>query len=240
MADLLVVIPTYNEAESIAEILDRTREAIPEADVLVVDDASPDGTGAIVAARGDGAIHLLSRPGKDGLGHAYTAGFQWGLERGYRFIAEMDADGSHDPADLPAMLGAARDRADLVIGSRWVPGGSVHNWPLSRRVISRGGNAYSRWILGSRIRDITAGFRVYRASTLDALVHHRIASQGYCFQVETAWRIERSGAVVVELPIAFTERAHGRSKMHTGIVVEALARVTGWGLTRGFRSRSLD
>ena len=240
MAEFLVVIPTYNEAESIAGIIERTRAAIPSADILVVDDASPDGTGGIVEAMDDTAVHLLTRPGKDGLGRAYVAGFRWGLEREYRFLAEMDADGSHDPADLPAMLATAIDRADLVIGSRWVTGGSVHNWPRSRRLISRVGNVYSRWILGSRIHDITAGFRVYRAAAASGLVRHDIASQGYCFQVETAWRLERSGAVVVEHPISFTERVNGSSKMHTGIVVEALLRVTGWGLTRPFRSRDLS
>lgn len=240
MAELLVVVPTYNEAESVADVIARTRAAVPDAHVLVVDDASPDGTADLVAALKDPAVHLLRRGAKDGLGRAYRAGFAWALERGYPFVAEMDADGSHDPADLPALLEAARGGADLALGSRWVSGGSVHNWPLLRRLISRGGNTYSRLVLGSRVRDLTAGFRVYRAATVAALLGQDIASQGYCFQVETAWRVERSGRVVVEVPIAFTERRLGRSKMHTGIVVEALARVTGWGLTRGLRPRALD
>jgi len=236
VADLLVVIPTYNEAGSIAAIVARTRAAIPEADILIVDDASPDGTGDIAdTLAADDAVSVLHRPGKDGLGQAYLAGFALALDRGYPYIAEMDADGSHDPADLPAMLAIARDRADLVIGSRWVPGGSVHNWPWLRRAISRGGNWYSRFVLGSRIRDITAGFRVFRAASLAQLTTRTVSSQGYCFQVELAWRVERSGGTVVEHPIAFVERENGRSKMHAGIVTEALVRVTGWGLTRGLR-----
>ena len=236
MAELLVVVPTYNEAESLAAIVARTRRAIPEADILIVDDASPDGTGAIADELAtDPAITVLHRPGKDGLGHAYLAGFAVGIDRGYPFIAEMDADGSHDPADLPAMLEIARTGADLVIGSRWVPGGSVHNWPWLRTTISRGGNWYSRTILGSRIRDITAGFRVFRAPALAGLVTHTVSSQGYCFQVELAWQLERAGGRIVEHPIAFTERENGRSKMHAGIVTDALVRVTGWGLTRGLR-----
>jgi dolichol-phosphate mannosyltransferase len=236
VADLLVVIPTYNEAGSIAAIVARTRAAIPEADILIVDDASPDGTGDIAdTLAADDAVSVLHRPGKDGLGQAYLAGFALALDRGYPYIAEMDADGSHDPAELPAMLAIARDGADLVIGSRWVPGGSVHNWPWLRKAISRGGNWYSRFVLGSRIRDITAGFRVFRAASLAQLTTRTVSSQGYCFQVELAWRVERSGGTVVEHPIAFVERENGRSKMHAGIVTEALVRVTGWGLTRGLR-----
>lgn len=236
MADLLIVIPTYNEAESVAGIVARTRAAIPDADILIVDDDSPDGTGAIADRLAeDRAVTVLHRAGKDGLGQAYLAGFRIALDRGYSFIAEMDADGSHDPAELPAMLEIARSGSDLVIGSRWVPGGSVHNWPWLRTVISRGGNWYSRMILGSRIRDITAGFRVFRAAALEHLVTHTVSSQGYCFQVELAWRLERRGYTVTEHPIAFVERATGRSKMHAGIVTEALVRVTGWGLTRGLR-----
>lgn len=236
MAELLIIIPTYNEAESIRSIIARTRSAIPEADILIVDDASPDRTGDIAdALAADPAVTVLHRAGKEGLGAAYLAGFAVAIDRGYDFIAEMDADGSHDPADLPAMLALARSGADLVIGSRWVPGGSVHNWPWLRTAISRGGNWYSRIVLGSRIRDITAGFRVFRAPALAALTTNTVSSQGYCFQVELAWRLERSGGRVVEHPIAFVERETGRSKMHAGIVTEALVRVTGWGLTRGLR-----
>ena len=240
MADLLVVIPTYNEAESVEAIITRTRSAIPEADILIVDDNSPDGTGSLAdaIAATDASVRVLHRSQKDGLGRAYLAGFEVGFADGYAYVSEMDADGSHDPAALPAMLALARSGADLVIGSRWVPGGSVHNWPWLRKAISRGGNWYSRVVLGSRIRDITAGFRVYRASELSRIVHADISSQGYCFQVELAWQFERAGLKVVEHPISFVERESGESKMHAGIVTEALVRVTGWGLTRGLRRRT--
>lgn len=240
MAELIVVIPTYNEAESLAAIVRRTRSSIPEADILIVDDASPDGTGAIAdELAADPAVTVLHREAKSGLGQAYLAGFAVALGRGYGYIAEMDADGSHDPADLPAMLQLARGGADLVIGSRWVPGGAVRNWPRLRQAISRGGNWYSRVVLASRIRDITAGFRIYRASALAELATTALSSQGYCFQVELAWRLERAGGRVVEYPITFVERETGRSKMHAGIVTEALVRVTGWGLTRGLRKTSV-
>jgi len=240
VADLLVVIPTYNEAESVEAIITRTRSAIPEADILIVDDNSPDGTGALAdtLAAADPAVRVLHRSDKDGLGRAYLAGFEIGFADGYAYLSEMDADGSHDPAALPAMLGLARSGADLVIGSRWVTGGSVHNWPWLRKAISRGGNWYSRVVLGSRIRDITAGFRVYRAVELARIAHSEISSQGYCFQVELAWQFERAGLSVVEHPISFVERESGESKMHAGIVAEALVRVTGWGLTRALRKRN--
>lgn len=231
-ASALVVLPTYNEAESIRGVLARIRVAVPDADVLVVDDASPDGTGAIAdeLAAADPGVSVLHRPGKAGLGAAYLAGFAIALERGYRFVVEIDADGSHDPAELPAMLGLAeREGADLVIGSRWVPGGAVVNWPWLRRAISRGGNAYARWMLRSRVQDLTAGFRVYRAAVLAGLDGSVVSSHGYCFQVELAWRLERAGGRILEHPIAFVERATGRSKMHAGIVAEALWRVTAWG-----------
>lgn len=232
MADVLVLIPTYNEIESIASLLARVRAAVPEADVLVIDDASPDGTGRLVdaAAATDPAVSVLHRTAKDGLGRAYLAGFAIARERGYDFVVEIDADGSHDPADLPAMLAIARDGADLVIGSRWVPGGAVRNWPWLRQLISRGGNTYARIALRSRISDITAGFRVFRTSALSRLNATSVSSQGYCFQVEVAWRIERAGLTVVEHPITFVERENGESKMHTAIVAEALLRVTQWGI----------
>jgi len=234
VAELLVVIPTYNESESLSRIVGRTRLAIPEADILIVDDASPDGTGAIAdrLASADAAVSVLHRRAKNGLGAAYLEGFDVAHQGQYSFVAEMDADGSHDPAELPAMLALARGGASLVIGSRLVPGGAVRNWPWLRRTISRWGNGYARAVLGSRIRDITAGFRVYQLETLRRVIHSEVASQGYCFQVEVAWRLERSGATVVEHPITFIERESGRSKMHLGIVVEALVRVTGWGISR--------
>lgn len=233
----LVVVPTYNEAQSIRPIIERIRRAVPDADVLVVDDGSPDGTGRIAdeLAANDKRVTVLHRPAKAGLGAAYLQGFDRALDGGYDAVVEIDADGSHDPAELPAMLALLEHRpADLVIGSRWVDGGQVVNWPWARRAISRAGNRYARWMLRSRIRDLTAGFRVYRASALRGLDRAVVSSQGYCFQVELAWRIEAAGGVVVEHPIAFVERTTGRSKMGAGIVAEALVRVTTWGVTSRF------
>jgi len=229
----LIVLPTYNEAESLRGVLARIRVAVPEADVLIVDDASPDGTGRIAdeLAADDPGVRVLHRPGKDGLGSAYLAGFARAAAEGYRFVVEIDADGSHDPAELPTMIALAdAESVDLVIGSRWVPGGAVVNWPWARRAISRGGNRYARGMLRSRIQDLTAGFRVYRTAALTGLDDSVVSSHGYCFQVELAWRIERRGGRVLEHPIAFVERATGRSKMHAGIVGEALWRVTAWGV----------
>lgn len=238
MAELLVVVPTYNELESLAGVVARIRAAVPEEHILIVDDGSPDGTGELADSLADDHVSVLHRAGKDGLGRAYLAGFDRAINGGYRYVAEIDADGSHDPAELPAMLAIARDRADLVIGSRWIAGGAVRNWPWLRQAISRAGNAYSRIVLRSRIRDITAGLRVFRTSALQSLRLDAVASQGYCFQVELAWRLERGGALVIEHPITFVEREHGRSKMHLGIVTEALLRVTGWGLTAGLLKTS--
>jgi len=234
VAELLVILPTYNEIESLPAIVARVRAAVPDADVLIVDDASPDGTGGLADsfAEQDAAITVMHGMRKEGLGRAYLAGFAHALANGYTFVAQIDADGSHDPAELPAMLARANEGADLVIGSRWVPGGSVRNWPWLRRAISRAGNTYARAALRSDIRDITAGFRVFRATTLAAIAVGTVASQGYCFQVETAWRVEQRGMTVVEHPITFVEREAGVSKMHAGIVIEALVRVTAWGLKR--------
>lgn len=233
MADLLVIMPTYNEIGSLEGMLARIRSAIPEADVLVIDDSSPDGTGELAdrLAADDPAVSVMHRTTKDGLGQAYLAGFDVALDRGYRFIAEIDADGSHDPAELPAMLRLARAGADLVIGSRWIEGGSVRNWPWLRQAISRAGNGYSRFMLRSGIHDLTAGFRIFSADALHSLDLTNVSSHGYCFQVELAWRLERSGHTVAEHPITFVERETGESKMHSGIVAEALWRVTVWGLT---------
>ena len=240
MTEMLVIVPTYNEIESLETLVDRVRQSVPEADILVVDDASPDGTGQLAdrLAAADAAIRVLHRAAKDGLGKAYLAGFDDAIARGYRYAVEIDADGSHDPAELPAMLALAEDGADLVIGSRWVPGGAVRNWPWFRKAISRAGNTYSRVVLRSRIQDITAGFRVFRVSALRDLDLSQIASQGYCFQVELAWRLERTGHRIAEHPITFVERATGRSKMHSGIVLEALLRVTAWGIAATVRGRS--
>jgi dolichol-phosphate mannosyltransferase len=237
VAEALIILPTYNEIESLEMILGRIRQSVPQADVLVVDDSSPDGTGRLAdqLAAIDPGLSVLHRAEKDGLGRAYLAGFAHALDNGYLFVIEMDADGSHDPSVLPAMLGLAAGDADLVIGSRWVSGGSVRNWPWIRQVISRLGNVYCRIVLRSDIHDITAGFRVYRADALRWLDLSAVSSQGYCFQVELAWRLERAGKIVVEHPIVFIERAAGRSKMHAGIVLEALLRVTLWGIF-GLRS----
>ncbi len=232
----LVVIPTYNEAESIETVIGKVIGADHRVEVLVVDDSSPDGTGDLVArlAGVDQRVHLLGRPGKQGLGVAYRAGFAWGMERGYGAMVEMDADLSHPPDRLPALLDEL-ERADLVIGSRYVPEGSTVNWSPLRKLISRGGNAYVRLALGLPVHDATAGYRAYRREVLEALPVSAIESNGYCFQVETAHRTWREGFVVVEVPITFTERVSGVSKMSQRIVIEALLRVALWALTGGRR-----
>jgi dolichol-phosphate mannosyltransferase len=231
--DVLVVVPTYNEIESLEALIGRLRQAVPDAAVLIVDDASPDGTGQLAdrLSAGDPQVQVLHRERKDGLGRAYLAGFERAIAEDRDFVVELDADGSHDPAALPAMLLLAQDvRADLVLGSRWVPGGTVVNWPWLRRAISRTGNRYAKVVLRSRVSDLTSGFRVFRVEALRRLRFDDVSSQGYCFQVELAWRLERAGCRVVEHPIEFVERANGRSKMHIGIVLEALLRVTVWGI----------
>jgi dolichol-phosphate mannosyltransferase len=228
---VLVVIPTYNEAENLPEITARVRRAVPRAEILVVDDASPDGTGALAdeLATADPQVHVLHRPGKQGLGAAYVAGFAWARERSFDVVVEMDADGSHAPEQLPRLLDTVRT-ADVVLGSRWVPGGEVRNWPWRRMALSRGGNLYTRLVLGMPFRDATGGYRAYRMPVLDKIDIDSVASQGYCFQVDLAWRAHRQGLRVVEVPITFTERQRGASKMSSAIVREALWRVTQWGL----------
>ncbi|MFF0219024.1 polyprenol monophosphomannose synthase [Streptomyces vinaceus] len=227
----LVIIPTFNEAENIGAIVGRVRAAVPEAHVLVADDNSPDGTGKLAdeLAAADEQVHVLHRKGKEGLGAAYLAGFAWGLERDYGVLVEMDADGSHQPEELPRLLTALAG-ADLVLGSRWVPGGRVVNWPKSREFLSRGGSVYSRLMLDVPIRDVTGGYRAFRRETLEGLGLEEVASAGYCFQVDLARRAVRQGFRVVEVPITFVEREFGDSKMSKDIVVEALWRVTQWGL----------
>ncbi|MFF5758398.1 polyprenol monophosphomannose synthase [Streptomyces longwoodensis] len=227
----LVIIPTYNEAENVKGIVGRVREAVPEAHVLVADDNSPDGTGKLAdeLAAHDDQVHVLHRKGKEGLGAAYLAGFRWGLEQGYGVLVEMDADGSHQPEELPRLLTALKG-ADLVLGSRWVPGGRVVNWPKSREFLSRGGSTYSRLMLDVPLRDVTGGYRAFRRETLEGLGLDDVASQGYCFQVDLARRAVKAGYHVVEVPITFVERALGDSKMSRDIVVEALWRVTAWGV----------
>lgn len=230
----LVVIPTYEERAALPGTLARLRAAVPHAHALVVDDASPDGTGqwAEREASRDDHVHVLHRAGKQGLGPAYLAGFGWGLERGYEVLVEMDADASHRPEQLPGLLEAVRRGADLAIGSRWVRGGKVHDWPLQRLLLSRGANTYVRLLMGLAVRDATAGFRAFRAELLRGLLSDDIASQGYCFQVDMTRRARRADAVITEVPIDFDERAEGMSKMSPTIVREALLLVTFWGLTR--------
>ena len=229
---VLVVVPTYDEVENLPLITRRLRTAVPTADLLVVDDNSPDGTGELAdgLAAADPSVHVLHRAGKQGLGAAYLAGFAWAREQGYDVVVEMDADGSHAPEQLPRLLAALED-ADLVLGSRWVAGGEVVNWPRSREVLSRGGNLWTRVALGLPLKDATGGFRAYRREVLDKVATPAVASQGYCFQVDLAWQTWRAGYRVVEVPITFVERELGTSKMSRAIVLEALWRVTLWGVT---------
>jgi len=231
-----VVVPTYNERDNVEIIASRVRSAVPDAHLLVVDDNSPDGTGEIAdkLAREDSHIHVLHRAGKEGLGPAYIAGFRWALERGYDAIVEMDADGSHQPEELPKLLAALAD-ADLVLGSRYVPGGAVLNWARSRELLSRTANTYTRLILGLKLKDATGGYRVFRASTLRHIGLDNVDSQGYCFQIDLARRTLSAGLTVTEVPITFVERERGASKMSRKIVLEALWRVTGWGIAARLR-----
>jgi dolichol-phosphate mannosyltransferase len=228
----LVVIPTYIEAENVAEVLRRTRAAVPDADVLVVDDNSPDGTADIAAATAAelGNIDLLNRPKKDGLGNAYRAGFAVGLERGYEVLCQMDADLSHDPAALATLLAAVDDGADLAIGSRYVPGGATPHWPLYRLALSRYGNRYAGFMLRTRVKDGTAGFRAFRATTLRSIDYDTTRATGYGFQIEVTYRVKRTGGRIVEVPITFTDRVRGNSKMPKRTIVEELAMVTWWGI----------
>jgi dolichol-phosphate mannosyltransferase len=228
---VLVVVPTYNEVENLERILARLHASVPDAHALVVDDGSPDGTGELAEklAVADRRVHLLRRTTKSGLGPAYVAGFRWGRQHGYDVLVEMDADGSHAPEQLPDLL-AALGSADLVLGSRYVPGGAVADWPVHRLLLSRIGNRYTRWALRLPLTDATGGYRAARGGLIDALHLDDVASHGYCFQVDWAWRAVRAGARVEEVPITFTERQFGRSKMSGSIVREALVRVTAWGL----------
>ena len=224
-----VLIPTYNERDNLPGIVARVRASVPDADVLVLDDSSPDGTGAIAdeLAAADPQVRVLHRAGKEGLGKAYLAGFV--LAEGYDAAVEMDADGSHQPEQLPSLL-AALDDADLVIGARWVKGGEVQNWPWRRKVLSVGANAYTKVLLGMPVNDATAGYRVYRSSALRTVGLDGVESQGYCFQIDLTLRAVRAGLRVVEVPITFVEREVGVSKMGKDIVREALTSVTRWGV----------
>jgi dolichol-phosphate mannosyltransferase len=227
----LVIMPTYNEIESLPVTLAGVLHFAPDVDILIVDDGSPDGTGELAEtfAAQSKRIHVLHRTVKDGLGGAYLAGFKWAFKAGYESVVEMDADGSHRPEDLPKLLNLA-GQAELVIGSRWVPGGAVENWPWYRKMISKGGTLYASIMLRSNIKDITAGFRVYNAKFLSELDLAGVAARGYGFQVEMAWRTQRAGGRIIEVPIVFVERTQGASKMTTAIVLEALWLVTKWGL----------
>ncbi len=238
---VVVIIPTYNERDNLRHIAARVRSAVPDADVLVVDDNSPDGTGqaADALAAADDQIQVLHRAAKAGLGAAYIAAFRWALERGYDAMVEMDADGSHQPEDLPRLL-CALDDADVVLGSRWVPGGKVMNWPKSREILSRGGNTYARLMLGIPLHDATGGYRAFRATTLRKVGLDDVESQGYCFQIDLALRAIQAGLHVVEVPITFVERTRGESKMSNAIVREALWRVTQWGVSSRLRKHRRD
>ncbi len=228
----LVIIPTYNEIENLSRVLDAVLAELPSAHVLVVDDGSPDGTGALADARAaaDGRIHVLHRTAKEGLGRAYIAGFGWGLARDYTHLFEMDADFSHPPDRLPALL-TATEHFDVALGSRWVKGGGTEGWPLERRLLSRGGSLYARTVLGVQIRDLTGGYKCFRRRVLEAIELDAISAVGYGFQIELTWRVLQKGFTVTEVPITFVDRVAGQSKMSGAIFREALALV--WKLRLG-------
>ena len=233
LGKVLVVIPTYNELENLPIIVAGVRAALPEVHILIADDNSPDGTGEVAdgLAAQDHAVQVLHRANKSGLGAAYLEAFQWAKTNEFDVVVEMDADGSHSPADLVKILAALTD-SDVVLGSRWVKGGQVVNWPKSRELLSRGGNLYTRLWLGIPLKDATGGFRAYRMTAIAQIDVSKVESQGYCFQVDMAWRVVRCGLRVIEVPITFVEREFGESKMNQAIVKEALWRVTQWGLAR--------
>jgi dolichol-phosphate mannosyltransferase len=232
---VLVIIPTYNEAENVQPITARIRKAVPSAHILVADDNSPDGTGALAdgLAAEDDHVHVLHRKGKEGLGAAYIAGFRWGLEQGYDVLVEHDADGSHQPEYLPGMLERLKT-ADAVKGSRYVKGGSTKGWPFHRELLSRGGNLWTRLMLGLSVKDATGGFTAWRAATLRGIDLNGVEAAGYGFQVDLVWRALRNGFTVAEVPIEFIEREYGTSKMSGKIVVEAMLLTTQWGLKHRF------
>jgi dolichol-phosphate mannosyltransferase len=236
---VIIVMPTYNERQNLEIMAGRIRESTPEAELLVVDDNSPDGTGDLAdkLAEADSRVHVMHRTEKAGLGRAYIAGFTWALEQGYGVIVEMDADGSHRPEDLPKLL-TALGAADAVIGSRYVPGGTVVNWPKSREFLSRGANIYNRIMLGVSIKDATGGFRAYKAATLRKLDLSGIESAGYCFQIDMTLRVLQTGLKLVEVPITFVERERGASKMSNAVIREAFIRVAQWGISARLRGRS--
>lgn len=228
----LIVVPTYDEAENIVDVLRRVRAAVLSATVLVVDDNSPDGTADLAEAAGTelGQVEVLRRGGKGGLGRAYRAGFAWGIERDFEVLVEMDADLSHDPAAVPGLLRAIEAGADLAVGSRYVPGGEIPGWVWHRRALSRWGNRYAATVLGLPVADATSGFRAYRSSIVSRLDMAGVRADGYGFQIEMTYQVLRAGGTIVEVPISFADRAHGSSKMSSRIVVEALSLVTWWGV----------
>jgi dolichol-phosphate mannosyltransferase len=232
----LVVLPTYNEILNVEEMLRTLRSVVPECHVLVVDDSSPDGTAAKARALSDelGEIDVLERTTKSGLGRAYRAGFAWGLDNGFDHFVEMDCDFSHDPNALPTLLEAAHEH-EVVIGSRYVKGGHIPRWTWSRRLLSRGGNQYASAALGLRVADSTSGFRVYSKSALEKIKFESVSADGYGFQIEMTYRARRYGATIVEVPISFSDRQRGESKMSSAIVVEALGLVTKWAIERPFQ-----
>ncbi len=233
----LVVVPTYNERENLARLAEQAFAALPEAQLLVVDDASPDGTGehADELARSEPRLHVIHRPGKLGLGTAYVEGFRYGLARDFDFFFEMDADFSHDPRYLPALLARALAGADLVLGSRYAEGGGTENWGIGRKLISRGGSLYARTILGVKIRDLTGGFKCFRRRVLESIDLHKVRSEGYSFQIEMTYRALKEGFTVEEVPITFVDRRVGRSKMSRAIFLEAIWVV--WRLRLGWMGR---
>jgi len=228
----LIVLPTFNEADNIVEVLRKLRAVVPEASVLVVDDSSPDGTADLVeeVAEEIGDVSVMRRPAKSGLGSAYRDGFRHGLAAGYDVMVEMDSDLSHDPAALPSLLAAAADGAALALGSRYIPGGSIPDWSWHRRALSRWGNRYVAAVLGIDVNDATSGYRAYRAEALAEIDFHTVQADGYGFQVEMAYRVLASGGRIVEVPISFTDRVRGESKMSSSIVIEALVLVTWWAI----------
>jgi dolichol-phosphate mannosyltransferase len=234
---VLVIVPTYNEVDNIAKVIEATRKSVPDAGILVVDDGSPDGTAKRVEelAAETPEVHLVTRPAKAGLGSAYRLGFAWGMEHGYEVMVEMDADGSHDPRALLDLLAPVAAGHEVAIGSRYVPGGSIPKWTFHRHLLSKGGNVYASAVLGLGVADSTAGFRAYAATVLERIALDTVRAEGYGFQIEMTYRAKQAGASIVEVPIRFVDREVGESKMSWVIVVEALLLVTWWGLGRALR-----
>ena len=240
-SEALVILPTYLERETLPAVVSGIRQHVPDADILIIDDNSSDGTGDIAdaIASDDPHVRVIHRPGKQGLGTAYLLGFRHSLTHGYRFAVEMDSDGSHLARELPQLLTAAKSGAGLALGARWVPGGRIENWPWYRQWISRMGTAVARLALRSQLRDLTSGFRVVQTEWLERLDLESLTTQGYGFQVELAWELELIGCPIVEVPITFVERAGGHSKMSVGIAAEALVNVMRWGWQLRFGQRTL-